>query len=319
MRLTLREREIFEVLKKEPLISQDELGRRFGITRSSVAVHISNLMKKGVILGKGYVINEVASAVVVGESCINIDVHGENENARIDVGYGGFAVEFSRGLSNFGINVKVITVTGNDDVGNAIIDKLRESEIDVSNIYRYTNTKKRSCRRIFVNNTCRYEECCGWKDYEKAVSLSEWVVLNCEWLCVDPQFQKNMITKLSSKEDEKLPYLSTYRIIKSPEDIPEYLLSYSTVVLGVKAESLDFYVQKVRALAENQNWILTDGSSRVIYFQDKKAIEVLLLPNQNFTIEDRLPFLLAGLIYGLSSGYPLRQAIRISIGAAAGE
>ncbi|MBP8820451.1 MAG: winged helix-turn-helix transcriptional regulator, partial [Syntrophomonadaceae bacterium] len=35
MRLTLREREIFEAIKKEPLISQDELSRRFGITRSS--------------------------------------------------------------------------------------------------------------------------------------------------------------------------------------------------------------------------------------------------------------------------------------------
>jgi cell division protease FtsH len=64
MRLTLRETEIFEILKKEPLIAQDELARRFGISRSSVAVHISNLMKKGVILGKGYVINESASVVV---------------------------------------------------------------------------------------------------------------------------------------------------------------------------------------------------------------------------------------------------------------
>ncbi|MBP8820095.1 MAG: hypothetical protein KBG91_06685, partial [Syntrophomonadaceae bacterium] len=67
------------------------------------------------------------------------------------------------------------------------------------------------------------------------------------------------------------------------------------------------------------NWILTDGSSRVIYFQDKKSIDVLLLPSQMFAIENRLPFLLAGLLYGLSNGYPLRQAIRISIGAAAGE
>ncbi|MDD2372267.1 MAG: PfkB family carbohydrate kinase [Syntrophomonadaceae bacterium] len=317
MRLTLREREIFEVLKKEPLISQDELARRFGITRSSIAVHISNLMKKGVILGKGYVINEAASAVVVGESCINIDVQGEDENTVINVDFGGFAVEFSRVLSNLGVNVKVITVTGNDNISDAIISKLREREIDTSSIYRHA--RKRSCRRISINNVSTYEECYSWNDYQKAVSLSEWVVLNCEWLCVDPQFQEKMIKKLSGKEDEKLPYLSTYRIMQSPEDIPEYLWNYSTVVLGVKSDSLDWYAQKVRALSEHQNWILTDGSSRVIYFQDKKATDVLLLPNQIFTIENRLPFLLAGLIYGLSSGYPLRQAIRISIGAAAGE
>jgi len=317
MRLTLRERQIFEILKKEPLISQDELARRFGITRSSVAVHISNLMKKGVILGKGYVINEAASAVVLGESCININVQGENENTSINIDYGGFALEFSRVLSNFGVNVKVITVTGNDNVGDAITSKFREREIDTSNIHRHA--RKRSCRRIFINSISTYEECFSWNDYEKAVSLSEWVVLNSEWLCVDPQFQEKIINRLSGKEDEKLPYLSTYRIMKSQEDIPEYLWSYHTVVLGVNSDILDWYVQKISAFLEHQNWIITDGSSRVIYFQDKKATDVLLLPNQNFTIKDRLPILLAGLIYGLSSGYPLRQAIRISIGAAAGE
>jgi pseudouridine kinase len=317
MRLTLREREIFEAIKKEPLISQDELSRRFGITRSSVAVHISNLMKKGVILGKGYVINEAGSAVVIGESCINIDVQTENGNTTINVDYGGFAVEFSSVLSNFGVNVKVITVTGNDNVSDDIISKLREREIDTSNIYRHT--QKRSCRRIFVNSISSYEECYSWKDYQKAISLKEWVVFNCEWLCIDPQFQENIIKKLYGKEDEKLPYLCTYMNIESPEDIPEYLWSYSTVVLGVKSDSLDLCAQKVRTILEHQNWILTDGSSRVIYFQNKKAIDVLLLPSQMFAIENRLPFLLAGLIYGLSSGYPLRQAIRISIGAAAGE
>ena len=317
MRLTLREREIFEILKREPLIAQDELARRFGISRSSVAVHISNLMKKGVILGKGYVVNESASVVVLGESCINIDVQGENENTSIDVDYGGFAIDFSRALSNFGVNVKVITVTGNDNIGDAIISKLREREIDTSNISRHP--RQRSCRRISVNNAGKHKECYSWKNYENAINLSEWVVFNCEWLCVDPQFQENINLRLSGKDDEKLPYLCTYRIMKFPEDIPEYLFSFSTVVLGVESDSLDWYAQKVRALSGNQNWILTDGNSRVIYFQDNKTIDVLLLPNQSFYIKDRLPILLAGLIYGLSSGYPLRQAIRISIGAAAGE
>jgi pseudouridine kinase len=263
MRLTLREREIFEVLKKEPLISQDELAHRFGITRSSVAVHISNLMKKGVILGKGYVINEAASVVVVGESCIKIDVQSKNDNTIIDVDYSGFAVEFSRALSNFGVNVKVITVTGKDDVSDAIISRLREKEVDTSNIYR--NTRKRSCRRISVNNVNSYVECYSWRDYERAVNQKEWIVLNCEWLCIDPQFQENMIKKLSGKENEKLPYLSTYRIMESPEDIPEYLWDYSTVVLGVNGDSLDLYAQKAQRLSEHQKWVLTDGNSRVIY------------------------------------------------------
>lgn len=317
MKLTLREKEIYEALKRDPLVSQDELAKRFGITRSSVAVHISNLMKKGVILGKGYVFNEAVSAVVVGEACININIQGENEKSTIDIVYGGFALELSRALANYGVNVKVITVAGNDDIGEEIISKLKERNIDTSNIYRHL--KARSCRRVLLNHIVSYNETYNWKEYEKAISLREWVTLNCEWLCIDPHFQGQFLTHLTGKDEEVLPYLSTYREIRYPEEVPEFLRNYSTLVLGVETEHFDYYINKIKSWASNQYWLITDGVSRVVYFQDLKAVDVLLLPNQSFDIRNRLPFLLAGLIYGLSNGYPLRQAIRIGIGSAVGE
>ena len=53
--MTQRERQILQWIEADPMISQEALAERAGITRSSVAVHISNLMKKGYIAGKGYV------------------------------------------------------------------------------------------------------------------------------------------------------------------------------------------------------------------------------------------------------------------------
>ena len=53
--MTQREAQILQWIQENPLISQQELADRAGITRSSVAVHISNLMKKGYIDGKGYI------------------------------------------------------------------------------------------------------------------------------------------------------------------------------------------------------------------------------------------------------------------------
>ena len=50
MKLTSREQEIVDILSQDPRASQEDLATRFGISRSSVAVHISNLMKKGVIV-----------------------------------------------------------------------------------------------------------------------------------------------------------------------------------------------------------------------------------------------------------------------------
>ena len=54
--MTQRERQILQLIEADPMISQQELADRLGITRSSVAVHISNLIRKGHIAGKGYIL-----------------------------------------------------------------------------------------------------------------------------------------------------------------------------------------------------------------------------------------------------------------------
>ena len=49
--MTQRERQILQWIEADPMISQEALAERAGITRSSVAVLISKLMKKGYIAG----------------------------------------------------------------------------------------------------------------------------------------------------------------------------------------------------------------------------------------------------------------------------
>ena len=46
--MTDREQEILEIIKENPMVSQQELADILNITRSSVAVHITNLMKKAI-------------------------------------------------------------------------------------------------------------------------------------------------------------------------------------------------------------------------------------------------------------------------------
>ena len=72
--MTQREAQILQWIQENPLISQQELADRAGITRSSVAVHIPNLMKKGYIDGKGYIVRTAPYAVVVGG--VNMDIGG---------------------------------------------------------------------------------------------------------------------------------------------------------------------------------------------------------------------------------------------------
>ena len=70
--MTQRERQILQWIEENPMISQEELAKKAGISRSAVAVHISNLMKKGYIAGKGYVLRSGTYVAVVGG--VNIDI-----------------------------------------------------------------------------------------------------------------------------------------------------------------------------------------------------------------------------------------------------
>lgn len=318
MRLTSREKEILGLLKKEPLISQEELAQKFGITRSSVAVHISNLMKKGAVLGKGYVLNEVVTIVVVGDSGLKVNVIGQAANATVDIEWTGFALEASQTLADFGASVKVVTVIGQDEQGDLIVNRLMDNKVDTSNIYRHNG--KRTARCVTVDGATLYQEGYSSEDYEKAISQREWVIFNCEWLVVEQAWQEYIYCRSLGKNGDKLPFFCTCKAVQQPQTIPDYLTGYDWLVLGLKDFTIvDFYLHLAREMINKGlgHCVITDGTSGVIHLSTGGVQEFPLLPNQSFHYSDRLPYLLCGLVYGLSSGYPLRQAVRIGVGNAA--
>ena len=61
-----REKQILKILRRNPLIQQNEIADILQISRSRVAAHIMDLMRKGLIKGKGYILTEQDYCVVVG-------------------------------------------------------------------------------------------------------------------------------------------------------------------------------------------------------------------------------------------------------------
>lgn len=134
-----REQQILAWIRENPLISQQELADKAGITRSSVAVHISNLMKKGVILGKGYVVQESPYVVVIGG--VNIDISGKPFNklvgrdsnpGRVQSSLGGVGRNIAHNLRLLDVDVKMITALGEDLNSKRIIESCESLGIDMS-------------------------------------------------------------------------------------------------------------------------------------------------------------------------------------------
>ena len=111
--MTQRERQVLQCIESNPMISQQELADTLGITRSSAAVHISNLIKKGHIAGKGYVLRSGSYAVVIGG--VNIDIGGhsfqplipaDSNPGKISVSLGGVGRNIAHNLSLLGTDVR---------------------------------------------------------------------------------------------------------------------------------------------------------------------------------------------------------------------
>ena len=126
--MTQRERQLLNWIEENPLISQQELADKAGITRSSVAVHISNLMKKGYITGKGYIVHTAPYVTVVGG--VNMDIGGWPGVVRMSLG--GVGRNIAHNMALLGMDVRMLTVFGDDINAQKIAASCGELGIDIS-------------------------------------------------------------------------------------------------------------------------------------------------------------------------------------------
>ena len=137
--MTQREKQILDLIRLSPMISQQELADTLQITRSSVAVHISNLLKKGYIAGKGYVLRSGSYAAVVGG--VNMDIGGkaftalnlaDSNPGSVSISLGGVGRNIAHNMALLGIQTRLLTAWGEDANGKLFSDSCAELGIDIS-------------------------------------------------------------------------------------------------------------------------------------------------------------------------------------------
>src|SRR6478735_1950278 len=143
MTLTNRERESVALLRRAPLIGSTALAEALGTTRTAVNVHLSNLGKKGVILGRGYVLSEEPSVVVVGGA--NMDVKARSTRAAVaatsnpgtgSMAAGGVGRNIAENLARLGTRTHLVAAIGSDGLGDQVLAATSAAGVRVEHVRR---------------------------------------------------------------------------------------------------------------------------------------------------------------------------------------
>ena len=239
--MTQRERQILQLIEADPMISQQAIADTLGITRSSVAVHISNLTKKGCIAGKGYVLRTGSYAVVVGG--VNVDICGrsfhplvesDSNPGRVSTGLGGVGRNIAHNMSLMGVDVRLLTAFGDDPNGQRVAASCSELGIDASHALRLAG-----------ETTSTYLYLTG-PDGEMALAVSDMEVCRR----ITPAYLAG-----------NLPLLQSAQVVVADANIPEeslrYLAQNSSAPLFVdpvstaKAEKLRPILSRIHTLKPN--------------------------------------------------------------------
>lgn len=200
-----REQQILEWIKQNPMISQNELAELAGITRSGVAAHITNLVKKGLLQGRGYVVSPASYVAVIGG--ITLDLFGIPDNDVVEkrtapgVIYsdmGGLGRNIAVNLTRLNIQNYFISVYGYDAAGEEFkkdallngLDITYAKQVSDETTSRYLYISQQNAERIFGVDDSRIHDEITPEFLQSRID----VLKNAKMIVVDPNLPKKTIS-----------------------------------------------------------------------------------------------------------------------------
>ena len=139
--LSPQERAVYELIAANPFVAQGEIAQTLGLARSTVAAHVVNLVRKGCILGRGYVLPRPRRIACIGAAAIDRKYHvagtllpGTSNPASGGRSFGGVARNVVETLARLGVATSFVTILGADEAGRDIIRHLGDLGVDTSQV-----------------------------------------------------------------------------------------------------------------------------------------------------------------------------------------
>ena len=334
--MTLREKEILQILKNNPMISQQEIADMLDISRASVAVHITNLMKKGQILGKGYILRKENYVTVIGGS--NMDIQGFPNNplvmydsnpGKVDISMGGVGRNIAENLSRLNVNTKLISAIGNDLYGNTILSECKNLNIDVNDCL-VSDEYSTSIYVSILNNSKDMQLAISHMDIiekldESFIHSKHKSIDDSKAIVIDTNLSNeaiDFITRTYSHLPIFVDTVSTAKCLKIKDILDRFegikLNKYEAETLsGIKIENLDDVKKSCEFFINKgiKNVFITLGGDGVYCANTDKAVHI---PGVKINIVNATgagDAFMSGIMYGFMNDLDLEETSKFSVGA----
>ncbi len=295
MKLTVREQEILNFIKRNPMASQDEIASTFSITRSSVAVHISNLMKKKAILGKGYIFNKASRERVLLFSNLK-QIPEKKELSSISDYCHDLSQRIIYSLENHGIDVNVVLFENIGDENN--------SPMDVDYL-RIGDNFVFSLQKVFERDFIT----------EKIHSLAS--SDRKLWTIIDPELISSSLIADITDDESSIMNLCSAMYCHDLDEAKVLSLPLNTLLIIcenlISAEKISRYIGRKDVA---QKLIVGDREGQLFCIEEKSIQEIPFSLKRKLNLKKSMPVVFAALVFALVSGYSLRQAARMAVGTA---
>ncbi|MEO7497167.1 MAG: carbohydrate kinase [Massilia sp.] len=129
--------QLYELIRANPFISQQDLAVQLRLSRSAIAGYIASLIRDRRLLGRAYVLADNRPVVCLGAANLDRKLRsiatltmGTSNPARQDESFGGVARNIAENLARLSVPVSLISAIGDDSSGRALLAHAELAGID---------------------------------------------------------------------------------------------------------------------------------------------------------------------------------------------
>ena len=335
--MTERELEILALLKQDPLMPQQDIADRIGISRSAIAGHIMNLTNKGVIRGKGYILAEARYVVVIGGA--NMDILGrpagnlrvgDSNLGSVSTSPGGVGRNIAENLARLGTDTRLTTAVGKDTYGQEIIEHCQRAGIDMKHTLQLADGVTSTYLSVLDGDGDMHVAINDMAILERlsvdVLKSQQAMLQRADVIIIDANLSQTALAYILSNYSDVPLFVDPVSCAKATKLTP-YLNAIHTLKPNLKeAEQLSgITITNSEQLPELANWFHEQGVKRIflslgvdgVFYSDQQEQALLpAIPVSMVNANGAGAAFLAGLAHGFIQDWSTRQSTEFAMAAA---